>query len=89
MFRLNDLILLIVIYSSLLAGILFPEVCSFFRPLPLYSMMFLLFLSFLSIRVTDIWVIARKLAITIVIFSRVENAPFARLLFLFLPPDLA
>ena len=68
MFRLNDLILLIVIYSSLLAGILFPEVCSFFRPLPLYSMMFLLFLSFLSIRVTDIWVIARKSAITIVFF---------------------
>jgi len=68
MFRLNDLILLIVIYSSLLAGILFPGVCSFFRPLPLYSMMFLLFLSFLSIRVTDIWVIARKSAITIVLF---------------------
>jgi predicted Na+-dependent transporter len=68
MFGLNDLILLIVIYSSLLAGILIPGVCSFFRPMPLYSMMFLLFLSFLSIRVTDIWAIARKSAITIVFF---------------------
>ena len=68
MFRLNDLILLVVIYSSLLAGILFPEVCSFFRPLPLYSMMSLLFLSFLSIRVTDIWRTARESAVTLVSF---------------------
>jgi bile acid:Na+ symporter, BASS family len=68
MFRLQDMILLIVIYSSLLAGVLFPETSSFFRPMPLYSMMSLLFLSFLSIRVTDIWRIARKSAIIIVSF---------------------
>ena len=68
MFRLNDLILLIVIYSSLLAGVLLPDACSFFRPMPLYSMMTLLFLSFLSIQVTDIWRIARKSAMTIVSF---------------------
>ena len=68
MFRVNDLILLVVIYSSLLAGILFPQVCSFFRPMPLYSMMSLLFLSFLSIRVADIWALARKSAIPVVSF---------------------
>jgi len=55
MFRLNDLILLLVIFSSMLAGILFPDQASFFRPYPLYMMMLLLFLSFLSIRLGDIW----------------------------------
>jgi len=52
---LNDLILLLVIFSSMLAGILFPDQASFFRPYPLYMMMLLLFLSFLSIRLGDIW----------------------------------
>ncbi len=49
MFRLNDLILLLVIFSSMLAGILFPEPMAILQPYPLYLMMFLLFLSFLPI----------------------------------------
>ena len=60
--------LLIVIYSSLLAGVLFPEVCSVFRPMPLYSMMSLLFLSFLPISITEIWRITRKSAMMIACF---------------------
>lgn len=55
MFRLNDLILLLVIFSSMLVGILFPEPASVFQPYPLYLMMFLLFLSFLPIELDDIW----------------------------------
>jgi bile acid:Na+ symporter, BASS family len=54
MFRIRDLILLIVIYSSLLAGIFFPRACEIFQPFPLYCMMSLLFLSFLSISFSDI-----------------------------------
>lgn len=54
MFRLNDLILVLVIFSSMLAGILFPESASVFQPYPLYLMMFLLFLSFLPIELNDI-----------------------------------
>jgi bile acid:Na+ symporter, BASS family len=55
MFKLKDLILLLTIYSSLLAGILSPESCKIFQPFPLYCMMSLLFLSFLSISLSEIF----------------------------------
>ena len=55
MFRLNDFILLMVIYSSMLAGILLPHVGAIFQPYPVYLMIFLLFLSFLSIEIETIW----------------------------------
>ena len=55
MFRLNDFILLLVIFSSMLAGILLPRLASIFQPYPVYLMMFLLFLSFLSIKIETIW----------------------------------
>ena len=55
MFRLSDVILLIVIFSSMLAGILMPGPAAVFQPYPLYLMMVLLFLSFLSIELNDIW----------------------------------
>jgi BASS family bile acid:Na+ symporter len=54
MLRLRDLVLLIVIYASLVAGILFPKTGRIFQPFPLYSMMSLLFLSFLSIKISQI-----------------------------------
>jgi BASS family bile acid:Na+ symporter len=54
MFRLNDLILLIVVFSSMLGGIVFPSVASVFRPYPVYLMMLLLFLSFSSISMKDV-----------------------------------
>jgi bile acid:Na+ symporter, BASS family len=54
MFRVRDAVLLVVIYSSLLAGILFPGFSSIFQPVPFYSMMALLFLSFLPLRLTEI-----------------------------------
>ncbi len=55
MFRLNDFILLLVIFSSMIAGILLPRFGSIFQPYPLYLMMFLLFLSFLSIKIDAVW----------------------------------
>jgi BASS family bile acid:Na+ symporter len=54
MFRFKDLILLLVIYSSFLAGILSPGVSAWLQPFPLYCMMSLLFLSFLNISLSDI-----------------------------------
>ena len=60
MFRLNDLILLLVVFSSMLAGILFPQPAAVFQPYPLYLMMFLLFLSFLPIELSDIWHLIRN-----------------------------
>jgi BASS family bile acid:Na+ symporter len=55
MFRGKDLVLLVVIYSSLVAGILFPEIGRPFRPFPLYCMMTLLLLSFLPIKISQTW----------------------------------
>jgi bile acid:Na+ symporter, BASS family len=66
MFRLNDLILLLVIFSSMLAGILFPEPASVFQPYPLYLMMFLLFLSFLPIELKDVWRLVKNNGKTVV-----------------------
>ncbi|MGE5841946.1 MAG: bile acid:sodium symporter family protein [Deltaproteobacteria bacterium] len=68
MFRVRDLILLIVIYSSLVAGILFPRVCEVFQPFPLYCMMSLLFLSFLSISLSDISETLRRKGVLIGVF---------------------
>jgi BASS family bile acid:Na+ symporter len=65
MFRLRDLILLIVIYSSLAAGVLFPRVMWVFQPLPLFCMMSLLFLSFLPIRIGEIQHTIRSSALVI------------------------
>lgn len=60
MLRLNDLILLIVLFSSLLAGILLPDFGAYFQPYPLYLMMGLLFLSLLPIRPEAIWTTIKK-----------------------------
>ena len=60
MFRMNDFILLVVIFSSMLAGILLPRIGNFFQPYPVYLMMILLFLSFLSIKIETIWFTIKK-----------------------------
>lgn len=68
MFRLRDVILLIVIYSSLLAGVFLPKIGVVFQPFPLYCMMALLFLSFLSISISDILETLRSKGLLIVVF---------------------
>jgi BASS family bile acid:Na+ symporter len=55
MFRLSDVILLIVVLVSMLGGIFFPRFGSLFNHYPLYCLMILLFLSFLSIEIKTIW----------------------------------
>ena len=69
MFRLNDIILLLVILLSVLTAILLPRFGSFFQPFPLYLMMVLLFLSFLSIRLDAVFRIARDFAGSILFLS--------------------
>ncbi|MFO7460297.1 MAG: hypothetical protein R6X07_06690 [Desulfatiglandales bacterium] len=65
MLRFRDLILLVVIYSSMLGGILVPKAGEAFQALPLYCMMSLLLLSFLSISITQILQTLRKSALLI------------------------
>ena len=74
MFRKNDLILLLVVFSSLVAGVLFPGPSSFFQHFPLYLMMLLLFLSFLSIRLDEVWLILSQQGWTIAWLSFLKLA---------------
>lgn len=55
MIRFQDALLLVVTFSSILVGVAFPEVCSLFTGLPKFCMMALLFLSFLSLSLVDLW----------------------------------
>jgi bile acid:Na+ symporter, BASS family len=60
MFSPRDFLLLAVSFGSLLAGVLAPEACTPLQPYPVLFMMLLLFLSFLSIRISRIWDTARR-----------------------------
>jgi len=62
MFRKNDFILLLVIFSAMGVGIGLPEFGRFFVPYPLYVMMFLLFFSFLKIDFFQVFHEIRKKA---------------------------
>jgi BASS family bile acid:Na+ symporter len=53
MIRLQDSLLLVVSYSGIVAGVLFPRLGAPFQGIPLYCMMALLFLSFLSVPLGD------------------------------------
>lgn len=58
-FSLKDLILMVVVYASMVAGIACPGFCDLFQPLPMYFLMALFFLSFLSIELNDVWLTFR------------------------------
>ena len=73
MFRLNDIILLLVILLSMLTAILLPRFGSLFQPFPLYLMMLLLFVSFLSIRLDAVFRIARDFARPILFLSLLKT----------------
>jgi len=60
MFSPRDFLLLAVSFGSLLTGVLAPKACAPFQPYPVLFMMMLLFLSFLSIRISAIWDTARQ-----------------------------
>lgn len=51
----KDFLLLAVSFGSLLVGVLAPDLCAPLRPFPIVWMMLLLFLSFLSISISQIW----------------------------------
>ncbi len=54
-FRVNDLLLLFVVLSSMATGIIFPHFGSFFQSLPIYCLMVLFALSYLSIELDTVW----------------------------------
>ncbi len=54
-FRLNDILLVIVVISSMAAAVIFPDFGSRFQALPFYCLMINFFLSYLSINIADVW----------------------------------
>jgi BASS family bile acid:Na+ symporter len=68
MFSPRDFLLLAVSFGSLLVGVLAPRTCAPLQPYPVLFMMVLLFLSFLSIRISQIWETFRKTPLRIAWF---------------------
>lgn len=54
-FRVNDLLLIIVVISSMAVAIIYPDFGSLFQALPVYGVMANFFLSYLSINLTSVW----------------------------------
>ncbi len=54
-FRLNDIILVVVVISSTGVAVIFPDFGSRFQALPFYCLMINFFLSYLSIDLADVW----------------------------------
>ena len=74
MIRFNDVILLLVVLTSMLGGILFPRFGSYFRHYPLYCLMTLLFLSFLSIELPLIWNTLKNSVVKIICLTLLKIA---------------
>jgi bile acid:Na+ symporter, BASS family len=91
-FQLNDLILLIVVVTSMVAGIFLNDAGVIFQPLPMYCLMGLFSLSFMSIEVKQIRDTLRNSAGTIVLFTIVKIVVFpvaVYFLFIVLLPSYA
>lgn len=70
-FLINDLLLVIVVISSMTIAILYPDFGSLFKDLPVYCLMANFFLSYLSIELSSIWNVLKShsrhiLAITVI-----------------------
>ena len=68
-FRLNDLLLVIVVISSLILAIVFPDFGSLFQILPVYCLMANFFLSYLSIELDDVWIALKGHSVQIIAFT--------------------
>ena len=73
MFRIQDLILLLVIFVSMLMGVLLPRIGSLFQPFVLYLMILLLFLSFLTIKMDTIYFTLKNSVGTIALLAVVKT----------------
>jgi bile acid:Na+ symporter, BASS family len=90
LFRLKDIILLLVIYSSMLTGIILPRAFTCLQPYPFYLMMLLLFLSLLPIKTKTVWRTVRdsfKTIFTLTLFKLIILPAAVYVLFhIFCPP---
>lgn len=92
MLRAKDYFLLLVVYASILAAVLFPGLGSVFQPYPQHFLMVLFFLSFLTVRLDEIGTILRRSPGVIAgftLFKLVLLPGAVYFLFLFLAPAYA
>lgn len=92
MLRLNDILLITSVFSAMGVGIFLPKFGNLFQPYTLYLMMFLLFLSFLSVELADVRRMVRDRAGTVLwlSFLKLTALPVAAYyLFLHAYPDYA
>ncbi len=72
--RLNDILLVFVVISSMVASIMFPEFGSKFRFLPFYSLLINFFLSYLSIDLASVWKMLKGHSLQILVFTVMKMA---------------
>ena len=73
-FRLNDFLLVIVVISSLIVAIVFPDFGSLFQVLPVYCVMANFFLSYLSVELDDVWIALKGHSTQILAFTVMKLA---------------
>ena len=73
MLRLRDIILLLVIYLSIIAGVTVPSFGSVFSPYTVHFMIFVLFLSFLPIEIASVWQTLRDEYVTVVLLTLLKT----------------
>ncbi len=90
--RLNDILLVFVVISSMATAIIFPDFGSRFRATPFYCLMIIFFLSYLSIDLTSVWKILKGYGGQIVIFTAMKLALLPVIIFFifyFIAPNYA
>jgi predicted Na+-dependent transporter len=69
MLRAKDYVLLLVVYASILAAVLFPDLGEPFRPYPQHLLMLVFFLSFLTVRLDEIGSVLKRSPGAVVLFT--------------------
>lgn len=77
----NDLLLVIVVISSMTIAILYPDFGSLFRKLPVYCLMANFFLSYLSIEFSSIWNVLKTYSRQILTITTIKLAILPVILF--------
>jgi BASS family bile acid:Na+ symporter len=72
--RLNDILLVFVVISSMAVAIFFPDFGSRFRVLPFYCLMINFFLSYLSIDLASVWKVLKGHSAQILVFTVMKLA---------------
>ncbi|HEY3278146.1 MAG TPA: hypothetical protein VGJ94_16130 [Syntrophorhabdaceae bacterium] len=72
--RLKDILLVIVVISSMATSIIFPDFGSRFSALPFYSLMINFFLSYLSIDLASVWKALKGHSVEIFLFTLMKLA---------------